>query len=247
MLEINQQFEQYIVAVLGTSSKAVSSVNSYWDSDFSVLTLKTPTFCNYVLQFSPKLLFLVSTLLETLTLIKLLHFAVLLFFSCASGLQNKCTKDHASTAMSNTSPPSCHRASFPKGNFWSNKTWVWHLVGTFGHLAYTRVCWNAQLCLQCTDIHCTQPTQCTWACPGAVDLLCLGWTDYSWEWAEMTCPKSTALMVQVLTICVLCGSEIWHFPFIFDQWLCLIKRNFTPWHTSASQAEQWGQQQLNRH
>lgn len=31
----------------------------------------------------------------------------------------------------------------------------------------------------------------------------------------LTCPKSTALMVQVLTICVVCGSEIWPFPFIF--------------------------------
>lgn len=36
------------------------------------------------------------------------------------------------TTMSNTSPPPCHRASFPKGKFWSNKAWVWHLVGTSG-------------------------------------------------------------------------------------------------------------------
>lgn len=47
----------HVVAVLGTSSEAVSSDNSYWDSDFSVLTFKTPTSCNNVLQFSPKLFF----------------------------------------------------------------------------------------------------------------------------------------------------------------------------------------------
>lgn len=52
----------HAVAVLGTSSEAVSSENSYQDSDFSVLTLKAPTFvimsCNSALNY----FFLGSTL-----------------------------------------------------------------------------------------------------------------------------------------------------------------------------------------
>lgn len=187
--------------------------------------------CNSALNY------FLSILLESLTPIKRQQLQFCSSLSVLQVCKTSAPKINPSKAQpwAILHPPSCHRASFPKGKLWSNKTWVWHLVGTFGHLAYIRVCWNAQLCLQCTDIHCTQPTQSTWACPGAVDLLCLCWTNYSWEWAEMTCPKSTALMVQVLTICVVYGSEIWPFPFIFDQWLCLTKRNFVPWHTLASQ------------
>lgn len=70
--------------------------------------------CSSALQF----FFLGSTLLELLIPMELLQFAVLLFF-CASGLPNKCTKDHPSPAqprailylLSVTEP------AFPRENF----------------------------------------------------------------------------------------------------------------------------------
>lgn len=130
-------------------------------------------------------------------------------------------------AMSNTSPPSCHRASFPKGKIWSNKTWVWHLVGTFGHLAHIRICWKAQPCQQCTDIPCTAHTVhlslSTSSGFAVLDRLFMGmgWDDMS----QKHCTHGTC----VDHVAVRYGPS----PSL-DQGLCLIKRNFAPWHTPAS-------------
>lgn len=169
--------------------------------------------------------------------IKLLQFAVLFFFIYASGLQNKCTKDPRSPAqpwailhlLSVTEP------AFPKETFDPinpSLTFGWDFWTSGIHKGLLE---SSAMSAVYRQIHCTQPTPRTWACPGAVDLLSsLCWADYSWEWAELTYLKSTALMVHMLTICVVCGSETWPFPLIFDQWLCLIKRNFTPWHSPAS-------------
>lgn len=104
-----------VIAGLGTSSEVVSSENSYWDSDFSVVLSKN-LYQYFAIQ--PYNIFLGSGLLELLILMKLLLYAV---FSLLSVLQVRKTTLHQSstlpsTPMSNTLPPDTQPA-FPRENF----------------------------------------------------------------------------------------------------------------------------------
>lgn len=79
--------------------------------------------------------------------IKLLQFAVLLFFICASALQNKCTKDPRSPAqpwailhLLSVTEPAFPRENFdpikPEFDIWLGLLDIWHTQGSAGKLSH---------------------------------------------------------------------------------------------------------------
>lgn len=171
-----------------------------------------PQTCSNGLQFSPTIFFSrinsfrITNSYGTPTICS---FALLLCFRFAKQVHQRSPLPSAAT--SNTLPPLCHRASFPQGKFWSNKTWefniwlglldIWLAQGSATELE------SSATSTAHTQINCTQHRRYTWACPQAGDLLCLCLTDDSCECNDLTCPKSTAFIAHVLTICVVCDSE----------------------------------------
>lgn len=134
---------------------------------------------NNVLQFSPKLFFLGSTLLESLIPIKLLKFSVLLFFIYASGLQNKCTKDPPSPAQPRAilhlfpvTEPDFPRENFvlikPEFDIWLGLLDIWHTQGSAGKLSH--VC-SVQTSTAHSPHSAPEPVQEQWiycACAGQI-------------------------------------------------------------------------------